>query len=177
MWVTTEKKPARQQEKGWRDRKPGLDRLPERKGRRKSQGRGGRIRAVPCFLGMAHLLQLDPHPTPCPVMGHSIGPWGLPVLGAAARVQSTHLQLQAVPRSPWGLKEALGLGHLNRWQRSLQRAGPEDAQGGLWPMRCRSLQTFPGGGQTSTKWMPSWSYSVGYKTGAQGSASPHVTAL
>lgn len=57
---------------------------PRGKKRRRSHGCGGRIRAVPCFLGMAHLLQPDPHPIPCPVLGHSIGPWGLPGLVAAA---------------------------------------------------------------------------------------------
>ena len=31
LWVTTERKSARQREKGWRDRKLGLDRLPEKK--------------------------------------------------------------------------------------------------------------------------------------------------
>lgn len=93
--------------RGWEDRKQGLDREEEEE---EEEGCGGRLQAVPCCLGTAHLLQFDPHPTPGPVTGHSIGPWGPPVPVAAARVQSTHLQLQAVPRSPWGVKETLGLG-------------------------------------------------------------------
>ena len=64
----------------------------------------------PASWAPPHLLQLGPHRRPRPVTGHSIGPWGLPVPLAAARVQSTRLQPQAVPRSPWGVKEAPGRG-------------------------------------------------------------------
>lgn len=68
------------------------------------------MRLCPASWAQPHLLQLDPHPIPRPVTGHSIGPWGLPVPLAAARVQSSRLQPQTVPSSPWGVKEALGRG-------------------------------------------------------------------
>ena len=62
----------------------------------------------PASWAPPHLLQLGPHRRPRPVTGHSTGPWGLPVPLAAARVQGTRLQPQAVPRSPWGVKEVPG---------------------------------------------------------------------
>lgn len=70
----------------------------------------GVLRLCPVSWALPSLLQFDPHPTLCSVTGHSIGPWGPPVPLAADRVQSTHLKPHAVPRSPWRIKETLGLG-------------------------------------------------------------------
>lgn len=64
----------------------------------------------PASWALPYLLQFDRGPVPCPMMGHSIGPWQLPVPLAAARVQSTHLKPQAAPRAPWEIKETLGPG-------------------------------------------------------------------
>lgn len=70
-----------------------------------------------------------------------------------------------------------GSRHLDRWQRSLQRAGPEDTWGRLWLVRCQSPQAFPGGRQISMKWMPSRTCSVGPKAGTHSSSSPRIAAL
>lgn len=74
------------------------------------RGGGGGAKGVEAEVGHRPPSPTRPSSYLLPVMGHGLGPWGLPVLLAAARVQSTHLQLRAEPRSPWGLKETLGLG-------------------------------------------------------------------
>ena len=83
------------------ERKQGPDRRTRGRTRR-GRGSGGRIRAAPCFLGTA-----PPSPGGPPSQTSPRHRTQHRTLGAA-RVQSTRLQPQAVPRSPWGVEEAPG---------------------------------------------------------------------
>lgn len=98
-------------ERGRRGEKAGTQQAAAERGRG-----GGRPKAAEAGLGLCpasrallYLLRFDPQTTLCPVGGHSVGPWGPPVSPASTRVQSTQLKPQAVPKSPWGIKETLGL--------------------------------------------------------------------
>lgn len=122
----------------------------------------------PASWALPYLHQFDPHP----VMGHSIGPWGLPVPVAAARIQNTHLKPQAVPRSPWRIKETPGLG-VTTDGRKVSR---EQAQ--RTPVDVVAL----GLPRRDTNWhemdeLPSWTCLVSSQTGPQDFSSPNDTAL
>lgn len=93
---------------------------------------------------------------------------------AAARVQSTHLKPQAAPRSPWRIKETLGLGVAT----DSRKVSREQAQ--RTPVD--EVPVALGLPRRDTNWhetdeRPSWTCSVSSQTGPQDFSSPNDTAL
>jgi hypothetical protein len=106
-------------------RRQGLHRQPQRE-EGGTRGCEAEVGLCPASWAVPHLPQLDSNPTPCPVTGHSIGLWGT-VTASGSCQGPKHL-------SPASSRAQVSLGsqgnaesrHQNRWQRSLQRAGPEE---------------------------------------------------
>lgn len=128
----------------------------------------------PASWALPYLRQFDPHPTLRPVMRHSIGPWEPPVPVVAARIQSTHLKPQAVPRSPWRTKETLGL-DVTTDGRKVSREQAQRTPVDEGPVAL-------GLPRRDTNWhemdeLPSWTCLVSSQTGPRDFSSPNDTAL
>ena len=122
--------------------------------KRRSRGNGGRIRTAPCFLGTA-----PPSPVGPPSKTSPCHRTQRRTLGAASVSGSCQGPKHTSPATSsaqvsLGSQESPRARHPNRWQRSLQRVGPEGAGGRLQLVTCQLPQACPGGRQTaSMKWM------------------------
>lgn len=123
------------------------------RGRKRRSRSGGRIRAAPCFLGTA-----PPSPVGLPSQTLPRHRTQHRTLGAASASGGCQGPKYTSPASSsaqvsLGSQGSPRVRHPNRWQRSLQRVGPEGAEGRLRLVTCQLPQACPGEKQTGMKWM------------------------